>query len=186
MIENSSICMKGKIIDKIYDTKGNLLEVREGENLVVTSFLDLVACLLKNEDGYKGIKYWAIGRGDDSWDTDGTPSPTLGDKALMWNGNSTEIGRVEIADDEITFLNDDFSTATGITHILQIKHTFAETDFPNTNWREFGIFGGDATEAQDSGIMINHRTHAVLAKTDEMIVERIMRFTLSLGQIGNN
>lgn len=189
MIENSNICMKGEIIDRIYDTKGNLIEERKGENLVVNSFLDLIACLLKNTDGFEGIQYWAIGSGDDSWDLmDSIPSPTLGDTKLEYYDpttgitKNTEIGRVAISNDEITFLNDDFSTATGVTHILQIKHTFDENTC-NGPWREFGIFGGNATSSPDSGYMINHRTHALLTKSSEMIVDRIMRFTLSLGQI---
>ena len=65
------------------------------------------------------------------------------------------------------------------TNILQIKHTFGVNDC-NGTWREFGIFGGNATTTANSGLLINKRHHAVITKTDEMTIERTMRFTLSL------
>ena len=65
------------------------------------------------------------------------------------------------------------------SNILQIRRVFTEIEC-NGVWREFGIFGGNATETANSGIMINKRHHGVITKTNEMKVERIMRFVLSL------
>ena len=165
--------MTGHIIDRIFDKEGNLIDVIEGHNLVVNSFLNLVNCLLKGESGYAGITYWAVGSGADSWDTV-TPNPTLNETTL-----TNEIGRVAIASDEIKFLDDSFNESLVPTHILQIKHTFGVNDC-NGKWREFGIFGGDATLTADSGVIINKRHHAIITKTSEMSVERTMRFNLSL------
>lgn len=149
-------------------------EVREGHNLVVTSFLNLVQALLKNETGYSGIQYWAVGSGDEAWDSS-LPQPASTEVKLV-----AEIGRVAISPTEITFRTPGYEESPTPTNIIQITHTFG-TDDCNGVWREFGIFGGNATTAADSGIMINKRNHAIITKTTDMTVERTMRFTLTLG-----
>ena len=173
MKENTNLKVVGQITDKIYDTKGNLIETREGHNLVVTSILPLLASLLKKDSNFTGLQYWAIGQGDSSWDTT-LPDPTVGDTQLV-----SELGRVAIPDTDVTYLDDNLSPSNTPTHILQIRHTFDENTL-NGTWREFGIFGGNASATLGSGIMLNHRNHARLDKTSEMIVERTMRFTLTL------
>ncbi len=170
---NLNVKMTGHITDRIFDKEGNLIDVIEGHNLVVNRFLNLVNCLLKGEAGYSGISYWAIGSGADTWDTV-TPDPTLNETKL-----TNEIGRVRILPSEIKFLNDSFEESQSPTHILQIKHLFGVNDC-NGKWREFAIFGGDATITLNSGVMINKRHHGVITKTTEMSIERTMRFNLSL------
>ena len=90
-----------------------------------------------------------------------------------------EIGRVPISASEITFLNADLSVSSVPTNILQIKHTFGPSDC-NGKWREFGLFGGNATGSANTGIMVNKRHHGLITKTSEMSIERTMRFTLNL------
>lgn len=170
--EIPSVKMTGEIIDRIQYKDGRV-EVRRGHNLVVNSFSNLVMCLLKQEAGYKGIQYWAVGSGDASWDTS-LPSPEKSATKL-----TSELGRVQILPEEIKFLTPEFEESPTPTYILQISHTFGTQDC-NGVWREFGIFGGNATELADSGILINKRHHKVLTKTEEMTVERTMRFTLNL------
>ena len=164
--------MTGYTKDTIYKN-GVLVDVIEGHNLVVNSFLNLVMCLLKKQSGYTGIQYWAIGSGASSWDTE-LPSPELGATRL-----TNEIGRIVIPDSEVAFLDKEYNVVESPTNILQITHTFGASDC-NGVWREFGIFGGNATENLNSGIMINKRHHKVITKTEDMTVERIMRFTLNL------
>ena len=170
--EGHQVHMTGEIIDHIYYADGHV-EERVGHNLVVNSFLNLVMCLLKQQSGYKGIQYWAVGSGASSWDSS-LPNPDISATKL-----TSELGRVPIAASEIQFLNSNYNVVTTPTNILQISHTFGPTDC-NGVWREFGIFGGNATTAANSGIMINKRHHAVITKTEEMTIERIMRFTLNL------
>lgn len=168
----SGVGMTGQITDKIYK-KGVLVDVIEGHNLVVNSFLNLVMCLLKQQSGYSGIQYWAVGSGSTSWDN--TPvTPSLTDTGL-----TSEIGRVPISSNEIVFLDSNLEETSSPTNIIQITHTFGENDC-NGTWREFGIFGGNANENANSGIMINKRHHGVIEKNEEMKVERVMRFTLNL------
>ena len=168
----SGVHMTGEITDKIYKN-GVLVETRKGHNLVVNSFLRLVMCLLKNQTGYSGIQYWAVGSGASSWDNE-TPTPDVNATRL-----TAEIGRVAIPASEITFLDSNYNEVSNPTNIIQIKHTFGVSDC-NGTWREFGIFGGNATATTNSGLLINKRHHSVLTKTSEMTVERTMRFTLNL------
>lgn len=172
--EVPQVHMTGESIDRIYK-RGKLVDEIVGHNLVVNSFLNLVMCLLKKQSGYSGIQYWAVGSGQASWDslTD-LPSPALADKALV-----NEIGRVSIPTSGMTFLTAAGATTTTPTNILQISRTFAENEC-NGVWREFGLFGGNATATLRSGVMINKRYHKVITKTDEMVINRIMKFTLSL------
>ena len=167
-----SIKMTGQITDRIFKN-GVLVEERVGHNLVVNTALNLIMALLKRQSGYSGIQYWAVGSGASSWDS-GLPSPTAGDTRL-----TAEIGRVAIDPSEIVFLNGNLQVSSTPTNIIQITHTFGVNDC-NGKWREFGIFGGNATSSANSGIMINKRNHEVITKTSEMTVERVMRFTLSL------
>lgn len=167
-----NVHMTGESIDRIY-RGGVLVEERVGHNLVVNSFLNLVMCLLKHQNGYSGLQYWAVGSGSASWDSQ-LPTPEIGATRL-----TAEIGRVPLSLSDFAFLNDDYEVVNFPTNILQISHIFTENDC-NGVWREFGIFGGNATTTFNSGIMINKRHHAVLTKTTEMQVERIMRFTLNL------
>ena len=170
--DDHSIKMTGQITDRIFKN-GVLVEERVGHNLVVNTALNLIMALLKRQSGYSGIQYWAVGSGASSWDN-GLPSPTAGDTRL-----TAEIGRVAIDPSEIVFLNGNLQVSSTPTNIIQITHTFGVNDC-NGKWREFGIFGGNATASANSGIMINKRNHEVITKTSEMTVERVMRFTLSL------
>ena len=170
--EGHQVHMTGEIIDRIHYADGRV-EERVGHNLVVNSFLNLVMSLLKQQSGYKGIQYWAVGSGASSWDSS-MPNPELTATKL-----TAELGRVAISTSEIKFLTPEYEESPTPTNILQISHTFGPTDC-NGVWREFGIFGGNATSAKDSGVMINKRHHAVITKTEEMTIERIMRFTLNL------
>jgi len=168
----SGVHMTGESIDRIFKN-GELVEERHGHNLVVTSFLRLVMCLLKKQVSYTGIQYWAVGSGNASWDSS-MPTPDVNATQL-----TAELGRLAIPASEITFLDSNYEETSTPTNIIQVKHTFGTTDC-NGTWREFGLFGGNATANANSGIMINKRHHAVLTKTSEMTVERTMRFTLSL------
>lgn len=170
--DDHAIKMTGQITDRIFKN-GVLVEERVGHNLVVNTALNLIMALLKRQSGYSGIQYWAVGSGASSWDS-GLPSPTAGDTRL-----TAEIGRVAIDPSEIVFLNGNLQVSSTPTNIIQITHTFGVNDC-NGKWREFGIFGGNATASANSGIMINKRNHEVITKTSEMTVERVMRFTLSL------
>jgi len=164
--------MTGEISDTIHYKDGRV-EKRVGHILVVNKFLKLVMSFLKGETGYKGIQYWAVGSGASSWDNS-MPSPSIDSTKL-----TAELGRVAITAGEIKFLTPEYEVSSVPTNIIQITHTFGPSDC-NGVWREFGIFGGNATATKNSGLMINKRHHAIITKTEEMTIERVMRFTLNL------
>lgn len=167
--------MTGQITDRIFNTKGELVDTIVGHNMIVNSFTNLVMVLIKQQGGYSGIQYWAIGGGNPEWDQLATiPSPELSEVKL-----TNEIGRVAISASDIAFINVDGSVSNTPTNVLQIKKTFGANDC-NGKWREFAIFGGNASSAANSGIMINKKHHGRIDKTSEMIIERTMKFTLSL------
>ena len=168
----TGVKMTGEIRDRIFKN-GQFVEERVGHNIVVNTFLPLVMSLLKKQTGYSGIQYWAVGSGNASWDTN-MPTPVVTETQL-----TSEIGRVAIPASEIVFLDSDFEVTNTPTNIIQITHTFGTSDC-NGSWREFGLFGGNATTSANSGYMINKKHHSVLTKTADMTVERTMRFTLTL------
>lgn len=171
-MDGHNVHMVGEITDRIYKN-GVLIEERVGHNLIVNSFLKLAMALLKGQSGFSGIKYWAVGSGASSWDTN-LPDPEINATVL-----TAEIGRVKIQPSEITFLDANYNPSTNPTNILQIKHTFGPNDC-NGVWREFGIFGGQASATANTGLMINKKHHKVITKTPDMTIERTMRFTLNL------
>lgn len=171
-VDGHNIHMVGHSIDRIYKN-GVLVDEIHSHNLIVNSFLNLVMCLMKQQNGYKGLQYWAVGSGSASWDT--TPvTPDIKATRL-----TAEIGRVALSADCFSFLNSENEVVTTPSNILQVRRVFGENEC-NGVWREFGIFGGNATTAVNSGIMINKRHHGVITKTNDMTVERIMRFVLNL------
>lgn len=172
-VADCGVHMTGHIVDRIFDKDGNLVDVIEGHNLVVNSFLKLVMALAKGESGYGRISYWAVGSGNSSWDSN-TPDPEINATRL-----TAEIGRVAIAASEIKFLTAEHNESSSPTNIIQIKHMFGPSDC-NGKWREFGLFGGNASATINSGFMVNKRHHGVITKTADMSIERTMTFTLNL------
>lgn len=171
-LDGHKIRMTGLVTDRIYKN-GKLVEVIEGHNLVVNSFLKLIMTMCKGETNYGGIQYWAIGSGDSSWDKI-LPEPEINATRL-----TTEIGRIKINPSEISYLTVDMNISDVPTNIIQIRHVFGPNEC-NGVWREFGIFGGNATGVANSGIMINKRHHGVITKTSDMTIERTMKFIINL------
>ena len=83
--EPFKVKMKGECTDRIFKN-GVLIEERVGHNLVVTSFLNLISYALKNSNG--GIKYWAVGQGASSWDSNsifGGDASSTANSGIMMN-----------------------------------------------------------------------------------------------------
>lgn len=145
-------------------------KVTDDHNLIVKDILKLVACLMKNQSGYKGIGYWAIGSGNASWDT--TPgNATLDDTRL-----TNEIFRKAITADNISFVDDSGNDTQTITNKLRVKCTFLASEAVGS-WREFAIFGGNASASANSGLMINHKVHGRMDKDNATSIERQIVFT---------
>lgn len=170
--ENMNRCFIGEVTDTIRHSDGRV-EVREYRNTIVNSIGTLIACLFKAQAGYSGIGYWAVGSGSDGWDNTNPTPATVNDV-----GCTNEIGRKQIPTTAIKFLDSSNLVTETPTNKLQITLTFSENEC-NGTWREFAIFGGNATSTRNSGLAINHKTHAILVKTNSMVVERQIRFTFN-------
>ena len=90
-----------------------------------------------------------------------------------------EIGRKQISASDMTWVTSNGSDSSTPTNRLKVRVTFGANECVGT-WREFGLFGGDATSSINTGIMMNKRHHAVITKTKDMVIERVMIFTLNL------
>lgn len=170
--EEMNRCFIGEVTDTIHHADGRV-EVKEYRNTIVNSIGKLISCLFKAQAGYSGIQYWAVGSGSDGWDNVNPPVAQVTDV-----GCTNEIGRKAIPSSNIVFLDNNNSVSQTPTNRIQITLTFGENDC-NGVWREFAIFGGNATTTPNSGIAINHKTHAIMVKTNTMVVERQIRFTFN-------
>lgn len=162
----------GEYTDTIYHADGRV-EVRESQNCIINDIGKLIACLFKGQSGYSGLTYWAIGSGADTWDNvNPTPAQPTDTKCV------NEIGRKAIPASAIKFIDSSNSETSAVTNRIQITLTFTESEC-NGVWREFAIFGGNATSTKNSGIAINHKNHGIMVKTSSMVVERQIRFTFN-------
>jgi beta-lactam-binding protein with PASTA domain len=127
-------------------------------NIVVYSALDLVAGLLRNQDGLNGIQYLAVGTGDPQWDSH-PPTPDRRTKRLV-----NEIYRKAIR----PFEHMNYDAGTGR---LEIRVSFAEHEAPGP-LREFGLFGGHASAWANTGTLINYVIHPVIDKVQPILLDR--------------
>lgn len=160
----------GEFRDIIRYNNGKTVVTDWKRNTIVNGLAKLVSIMLKGDNGYGGIKYWAIGSGSDSWDNN-PHSPSASDE-----GCTNEIYRKAIPSNAIKYLDDNFEETSNKTNRLLISLTF-NNDEGNGTWREFAIVGGNATDQANSGIAINHKITGRFDKTSDMKIERQIRFT---------
>ena len=163
----------GEFKDTITYTDTGKVEIREGKNVIVDSIAKLITALLKAHAGYSAISYWAIGSGSAGWDISNPPLASVSDVKLV-----NEFARKAIPTANIVWVDGSNVVSATPTNRLRVTLTFADTDAVGT-WREFGLYGGTATTTKDSGILVNHKNHGVLVKTNQMIVERQIVFTFN-------
>jgi hypothetical protein len=162
----------GKYQDTLVNASGEVIwKTPWQHNVIVEGLGKLVAALLKGDTQGSHIAYWAVGIGEDSWERE-TPKDS---ERREWTALKTETGRKAIPEDQIIFLDGDF------TNQLQITAEFTTADIPGgaDQWklREFGLFaGGDATP--NSGTLINHRTHPRIDLQDGFTLKRTLNLTL--------
>lgn len=272
MKENTKLKFIGEVRDVIYHKDGRIEDRGWDRNTMVNNFNVVISSLLKQHTVYGGIKYWAIGSGQDTWDspplyekisikftsnatangfilitlnnilhqvsiTSGnTPSviaskvlafsfpgwnvelgetndtviftaTTEGDKVtntysagttgaagiltVLENGRNAqprpnptvsdtgclnEFYRKAIPAGSINFINTSGNVTSEPTNVLEVILKFNENEAVG-KWREFCIFCGNATATLNSGLAMNRKTHGLIDKTSEMIIERTIRFT---------
>lgn len=123
-----------------------------GHNLIVNDCRKLLAALFAGAAGYGGVQYWAVGSGDPA-DSDASPTPAApSDTALR-----AEIARVPVA---VSFLDDlgQPMAGAGLSRVVRVQATFPEGVATGRNL-EFGLFGGNATSAANSGLLLDRVVH---------------------------
>jgi len=158
--------LRGEYQDCLRDLAGReLLRFAPACNTIVYRALDLIAKLLTNEPGMSGILYWAVGSGLPAWDA----APPSAERSTTKLVNEVYRKRID-PERDISYDN--------ATHSLTVRVSFAPDEAVGT-LREFGLFGGDATDWPDTGDLINYRIHAAVEKTSANSLERTLRFTFA-------
>lgn len=132
----------------------------------------LLAALMKGQTGITGILYLAIGEGERAWD-DSLPSPPADASKL-----SREWLRQAVQPEQIVFLDADGQPTDTPSDQLEITATFNGAELVTDgvkSLREFGLFGGDATDEADSGYLINYVIHPRIDFTPQATLIRQLR-----------
>lgn len=149
-------------------------------NLIVRNCNTLLSMLMKGHEETRGILYLALGEGEGSWDAS-RPIPLLTDTQL-----TNEVYRKPILADQIVYLNDDSEPVDYPTTLLAITVEVKGEEVVISGsqpLREFGLFGGDATDEANSGYLINHVTHDRYDLTPELTLNRKIRLNFTGGVI---
>ena len=160
---------------------GEVSEVGHSFNIITEAISKLAAARFRGGTDFQGIQMWAVGSGSSAWDARWDSSlPPAADAAAARLVN--EIGRLPISisgqDSYMVFVDQNGNPTDGLTNRLLVRRQFGRTEV-NGDWREFAIFGGNANETRNSGIMINHKIHRIITKTPDMTVERNIIFTFN-------
>ncbi len=171
---NENVVLGGNIIGEFRDVirhkDGRVEERPWNRNLIVNDIIKVIACALK---GDQGLKYWAVGQGLVGWDDVTPPAPAATDTQLV-----SEIARKQIQAGDIQYVDVNGDPSTPVTNRILISITFDYADAIGS-WREFALVGGNATGTANSGVLINHKTHGLIVKTNTIAVERQIRFTFN-------
>lgn len=126
-------------------------------NRIVSSAYVLHAILLRGEEGMGGLRYLAVGTGDDGWDAR-LPAPTAHDTQLTQELHRSALGPAQVAYADAQGGVSPVPTsrlAVSVTLDAAVLSQGGET----VSLREFGLFGGDASAVANSGSMINRVIH---------------------------
>ena len=173
--------IKGYYHDTLFDSKRRLIrESGWNSNLVVNKCNLLMAMLMKRHADFEGILYCAVGEGEEEWDTS-RPIPLLPDTKL-----TKEVYRQPISVDQINYIDENGQPSDTPTNHLDISVEFNGEDIVSNGTqpiREFGLFGGDATDDADSGYLINRVTHDRYDLTPLLTLNRKIHLTFKGGAI---
>ncbi|MBA2669175.1 MAG: hypothetical protein H0U67_02255 [Gemmatimonadetes bacterium] len=171
----------GRYCDTVVDHAGVHHVHPWRSNLVVATCDLLLAALLRRQEGIAGILFWAVGEGEREWDAR-LPSPRTTNTRL-----ARELARQALRADQIVYLDPSGNPSEAPTARLEVTAEFAGSDFGAEGTqalREFGLFGGDATEAPDTGFMINQVIHPRIDLGPEDTLLRRLQLTVGGGQVG--
>ncbi len=173
--------LRGRWRDERMDEHGRVLCAGEWRsNRVVDGNSRLLAALMKGEPGVGGLRYWAFGTGEDGWDAL-LPSPRPGDTRL-----TGEVARQALTPEQVIYLDAAGNPSDAPTERLQVTTVLRGSDIGSgaQRLREFGLFGGDATDAADSGTLVNRVIHPRIDLGPGDTLRRTLHLTFSWGGPG--
>lgn len=149
-------------------------------NKVVADCGRLNAALMKGDRKMRGILFWAVGAGWKRWDGN-LPVPSPDDVKL-----AREVTRQPILVDNILYIDDDDKPSRTPTSRVEVTAVFKGSDFASEKpgrrvLREFGLFGGDATQKADSGLMIDYVVHPRIDMHEDLTLTRKLRLDFGRG-----
>jgi len=172
-----SVIMRGAYRDTFIDVPGKRTpDPGWRRNVIVGTCWPLMTGLLKNDPDLRGILYWAVGEGVAEWD-DSSLSGSPGVSSLR-----SEVGRIPIDPEAMVYLDAAGEPSVQPTPRLEVRARFEWS--ADQVLREFGIFGGDASEDPDSGQLINYVVHDRLDMAAGSALERQIRFSFRREGIG--
>lgn len=141
-----------------------------GFNQIQNSFASLMAGWFRGESGFERLTYVGIGSGQTSWDSS-PPSQPYSEVTL-----NNEVFRKALPQNDIYFIDPITNLPTGgaPSSKIEVVYTLGTTE-ANYDLREFGLFGGTATGAFDSGEMINWIVHSKISKDSSFEIYRRIR-----------
>ena len=110
----------------------------------------------------------AVGGGQGSWDIDGLPAEDK-ERTQLYN----EIARVAVV---MNYLDESNEPTLTVTRHIDLAATFGSGVGEAASWREWAVFGGNATGSANSGIIIDLRLHTALPKVSQTWVRRTRFF----------
>lgn len=143
------------------------------KNIIVNTNGQLIAALMKSESGYSGIQRLAVGEGASNWNVEANrPTPAATVTQLV-----NELARTSVTVTYQTSGNADTGT---ITNRIKVSGRFG-TGSGNGTQYERGLFGGNATNTADSGLMINYDVHGPITKDNshEQTITIRLQYTAS-------
>ena len=140
-------------------------------NTITRSVWPLLAGLLCGQEGWQGVRFWAVGEGDPAWDS----SPHRASPEV--EGLRSEFDRLPVTRGDITFLDAEDRPSERPTPRLEIRLTFRWPDRARS-LREFALVGGEADDRAGSGQLVNYVVHRRVDLPAGAALERTLRLTL--------
>lgn len=176
MLERVPIAVHGEWFDVFRFTDGRKTAGPHGDfrwrpNQIQNSFATLLAIWARGEVGYTRINHMALGEGLVSWDA--VPPAQPYSQAVL----TTETFRKVIPQADVVFIDPNTNLPTGgvPSNKLKITSMIGGGEANGLSLREFGLFGGAATLAFNSGEMVNWVTHARIDKDNTFEIDRTIR-----------
>jgi hypothetical protein len=165
--------MRGEYQDTVFDADGRvIIQLPWRSNTIVESAWSLLAGLLSNRANFDGIVFCAYGTGDTAWDDLPGGVPTASPTSAQLQ---QEVQRVRVIPESISYLNANGQPTSQPTSRIGITSLLRWRGSSPVTLREFGLVGGNASEATNTGLLINYVTHTAMTLQPGALLQRTVR-----------